>query len=231
MNPLILIVEDEKSIRHFIRVALETQKYDCLEAQDGMTALSMAMSHHPDVMVLDLGLPDMDGLKVIQKIRLLSAMPIIVVSARGHEREKVEALDMGADDYLTKPFGIAELLARIRVFLRRKAQEAAGDGTQTAWQLGELSIDYQRRRVTLSGREIHLTPTEYHLLTLLSGHHGKVLTHRFLIREIWGGAALDDTQSLRVCMGNLRRKLEQDPAQPKYIVTEVGIGYRMVDEL
>jgi two-component system KDP operon response regulator KdpE len=231
MNPLILVVEDEKPIRHFIKVALETQKYGCLEAQDGTTALSLATSHHPDVMVLDLGLPDMDGLDVIRTVRTWSAMPVIVVSARGHEREKVQALDMGADDYLTKPFSIAELLARIRVSLRRMAQEQGEGEGAASWRLGELFIDYGKRRVTLGNEEIHLTPTEYHLLTLLSSHHGKVLTHRFLIGEIWGGAAQSDTQSLRVCMGNLRRKIENDPAQPKYIITEVGIGYRMVDEL
>ena len=231
MNPLILIVDDEKPIRHFIKVALETQKYDCVQAQDGMTALSLAASHRPDVVVLDLGLPDMDGLDVIQKIRAWSSVPIIIVSARGHEREKVEALDRGADDYLTKPFGIAELLARIRVSLRRKAQELNPGGEGAAWQIGQLHIDYEKRRVTLNENEIHLTPTEYHLLTLLSSHHGKVLTHRFLIQEIWGGVTTDDTQSLRVCLGNLRRKIEINPAQPKYILTEVGIGYRMVEEL
>jgi two-component system KDP operon response regulator KdpE len=191
----------------------------------------MATSHHPDVMVLDLGLPDMDGLDVIRTVRTWSAMPVIVVSARGHEREKVQALDMGADDYLTKPFSIAELLARIRVSLRRRAQEQGEGEGKTSWRLSGLFIDYDKRRVTLENEEIHLTPTEYHLLTLLSSHHGKVLTHRFLIQEIWGGAAESDTQSLRVCMGNLRRKIEKDPAQPKYIITEVGIGYRMVDEL
>ena len=230
MNPLILIVDDEKPIRHFMKVALETQKYNCLEAYDGTTALSLAASHRPDVVLLDLGLPDMDGLEVIQKIRAWSSVPIIIVSARGHEREKVEALDRGADDYLTKPFGIAELLARIRVLLRRKAQDM-GSGVESAWRLGQLHIDYDKRRVTFNESEIHLTPTEYHLLTLLSSHHGKVLTHRFLIREIWGGTSSDDTQSLRVCMGNLRRKIENNPAQPKYILTEVGIGYRMVEEL
>lgn len=231
MNPLILIVEDEKPIRHFIKVALETQKYNCQEAQDGITALSLAASHRPDVVVLDLGLPDMDGLDVIKKIREWSLAPIIIVSARGHEREKVEALDAGADDYLTKPFGIAELLARIRVSLRKKAQDMNPDGNSTSFDVGPLHIDYEKRRVTLNESEIHLTPTEYHLLTLLSSHPGKVLTHRFLIQEIWGGASTDDTQSLRVCMGNLRRKIEANPAQPKYILTEVGIGYRMVEEI
>jgi two-component system, OmpR family, KDP operon response regulator KdpE len=229
VNPLVLIAEDEKTIRRFIRVALETQRYDCLEAQNGMTALSLAASHKPDVLVLDLGLPDMDGLEVIQKLRAWSGTPILVVSARGHEREKVEALDLGADDYLTKPFGIAELLARIRVILRHHQREQSGD--RPVWNVGPLLIDYEKRRVTLSDEEIHLTPMEYKLLTLLSGNHGKVLTHRYLVQEIWGGVTADDTQSLRVCMGNLRRKLEEDPAQPKFILTEVGVGYRMVDEL
>lgn len=231
MNPLVLIVEDEKPIRRFIRVALETQQYGCLEAQEGSTALSLAASHRPDVMVLDLGLPDMDGLDVIKKVREWSAMPILVVSARGHEREKVEALDAGADDYLTKPFGIAELLARIRVILRHRVRELTDGGEATAWRLGPLHIDYAKRRVTLSCEEVHLTPTEYKLLTLLSSHHGKVLTHRYLVQEIWGEVTADDTQSLRVCMGNLRRKIEDRPAEPKFIVTEVGVGYRMVDEV
>lgn len=230
MNPLILVVEDEKPIRHFIRVALESQAYECLEAQDGAMALSLAASHHPDVVILDLGLPDIDGLDVIKKIREWSSIPIIVVSARGHEREKVEALDRGADDYLTKPFSVAELLARVRVSLRRKALEHSRDEKTGIYQLGDLAINFDKRKVTISDKDIHLTPTEYHLLTLLADYHGKVLTHRFLIKEIWGATSVDDTQSLRVCMGNLRRKIERDPAQPRYVITEVGIGYRMVDE-
>ncbi len=228
MNSLILIAEDEKTIRRFIRVALETQRYDCLEARDGETALALAASHKPDVLVLDLGLPDMDGLEVIQKLRVWSDVPILVVSARGHEREKVEALDLGADDYLTKPFGIAELLARLRVMLRHHQREQSGESP--SWSVGPLLIDYDKRRVTLAGEEVHLTPMEYKLLTLLSCNHGKVLTHRYLVQEIWGEVTADDTQSLRVCMGNLRRKLEEDPAQPRFILTEVGVGYRMVDE-
>jgi two-component system KDP operon response regulator KdpE len=181
-------------------------------------------------MILDLGLPDMDGLEVIKKIREWSNIPIIVVSARGHEREKIEALDLGADDYLTKPFGVAELLARIRVALRRKVAENNPNEKDPEFTLGNLKINFTMRKVTISNNDIHLTPTEYNLLTLLAKHHGKVLTHRFLINEIWGTLSVDDTQSLRVCMGNLRRKIEQDPAQPRYIITEVGIGYRMVDE-
>ena len=231
MNPLVLIVEDEKTIRRFIRVALDTQSYNCLEAQDGMSALALTASHKPDVVVLDLGLPDMDGLEVIKKVREWSDVPVLVVSARGHEREKVEALDAGADDYLTKPFGIAELLARIRVILRHHMPKQEGTGTVATFALGALKIDYEKRRVTLQGEEVHLTPTEYKLLTLLSAQHGKVLTHRYLVQEIWGEVTADDTQSLRVSMGNLRRKIEQNPAQPKYIITEVGVGYRMVEEL
>lgn len=231
MKPLVLIVEDEKTIRRFICISLEAQQYDCIEAQDGSTALALAASRRPDVMVLDLGLPDMDGLDVIAKLRSWNDLPILVVSARGHEREKVEALDAGADDYLTKPFGVAELLARIRVLLRRR-QRAQGDGEEHPfWELGPLRVDYEKRRVTLNGEELHLTPTEYRLLTLLSVHHGKVLTHRYLVQEIWGEVTPDDTQCLRVCMGNLRRKLKENPAKPRMIITEVGVGYRMADEL
>ena len=231
MNPLVLIVEDEKTIRRFIRVALDTQQYDCLEAQDGMGALALAASHKPDVVILDLGLPDIDGLEVIHKLREWSNAPVLVVSARGHEREKVEALDAGADDYLTKPFGIAELLARIRVILRHSIPKQDDHTVATTFCLGSLKIDYDKRRVTLLGEEIHLTPTEYKLLTLLAYQHGKVLTHRYLVKEIWGEVTVDDTQSLRVSMGNLRRKIEKNPAQPQFIITEVGVGYRMVDEI
>ena len=231
MNPLILIVDDEKPIRHFIKVSLETQKYACLEAQDGSEALALAASHHPDIMILDLGLPDMDGLDVIRKLRKWSGMSVIVVSARGHEREKVEALDVGADDYLTKPFGVAELLARIRVALRRIQSADMQQGAQhKVIEIGDLRIDNEKRRVTIRNEVIHLTPTEYKLLALLARHQGKVLTHRFIINDIWGASAIDDTQSLRVCMGNIRRKLEEDTAQPRYIITEVGVGYRLVDE-
>ena len=230
MNPLVLIVEDEKTIRRFIRVALETQQYTVLEAEDGAGGLALAASHRPDLLVLDLGLPDMDGLDVIRRLRQWSEMPILVVSARGHEREKVDALDQGADDYLTKPFGIAELLARIRVMLRRRAPRTEEGESSGTWSLGLLHIDYDKRRVILSGEEVHLTPTEYKLLILLASNHGKVLTHRYLVQQIWGEVTADDTQSLRVCMGNLRRKIEQNPAQPRFIITEVGVGYRMVED-
>ncbi len=230
MEPLVLIVEDDRMIRRFIRVSLETQRYTCMETDQGQIALSLAVSHHPDVVLLDLGLPDMDGLDVIRQLRTLGDIPILVVSARGHEREKVQALDEGADDYLTKPFSITELLARIRVILRHRAHAMSQDAAAGPWHVGPLTIDYEKRRVTLSGEDVHLTPTEYKLLTLLSSQHGKVMTHRALVQEIWGGFNADDTQSLRVCMGNLRRKLESNPAQPRFIITEVGVGYRMVDE-
>ncbi len=228
MEPLILIAEDERPIRHFIKVSLETQRYSCLEAQDGSNTLLLITSHHPDVVILDLGLPDMDGLEVIRKVREWSRVPIIVVSARGHEREKVEALDAGADDYLTKPFSVPELLARIRVALRRNM--AVAQSAAPVFEMDQLKIDFEKRRVTLSGDPVHLTPTEYNLLTLLAKHCGKVMTHRFLISHIWGAVVADDAQTLRVCMGNLRRKIEKDTAQPRYIITEVGVGYRMADE-
>jgi two-component system KDP operon response regulator KdpE len=230
MEPLVLIVEDEKPIRHFMKITLETQKYRCIEAQNGSLALSMIASHRPDIVILDLGLPDLDGLDVIKKCREWSGVPIIVVSARGHEREKVETLDAGADDYLTKPFGVSELLARIRVALRRKAAEAFDEEKLTILTLDDLKIDFEKRKVMISDNEIHLTPIEYNLLTLLAKHRGKVLTHRFIIHEIWGAIPTGDTQTLRVSMGNLRRKMEKDTAQPRYIITEVGVGYRMVDE-
>ena len=231
MEPLVLIIEDDRTIRRFIRVALETQRYECLETDSGEMALSLAASRKPDVLVLDLGLPDLDGLDVIRRLRAWSDVPVVVVSARGHEREKVQALDLGADDYLTKPFGVAELLARIRVILRHRARTHGGGESAPVWGVGLLAIDFEKRRVTLAGEEVHLTPTEYKLLALLAAQHGKVLTHRSLVQEIWGGFNADDTQSLRMCMGNLRRKLEENPAQPKFIITEVGVGYRMVDEL
>lgn len=230
MDTLILIVEDEKPISHFIKVTLETQNYKCIEAQNGTIALSLIASNQPDIIILDLGLPDIDGLDVIRRCREWSKVPIIVVSARGHEREKVEALDAGADDYLTKPFSVPELLARIRVAIRRTSQIGLNEDKQSVFEIANLKIDYDKRRITLAGTEIHFTPTEYNLLCLLSKYNGKVLTHKYIIKEIWGTAAPDDTQTLRVCMGNIRRKIEKDPAEPRYIITEVGVGYRMVDE-
>ena len=231
MQPLILIVDDEKSIRSFLQVSLETQGYKCIDADSGSSALMLAVSHNPDILILDLGLPDMDGVDVIKKLRAMTQMPIIMVSARGHDREKVEALDAGADDYLTKPFSVPELLARIRVILRHKFLAGASDEQENApFKIGDLIIDEDKHRVWLNDEEIRLTPNEYKVLALLAKYHGKVLTHRFIIENVWGGMISDDTQSLRVCMGNLRRKLREDPAQPRYIITEIGVGYRLADE-
>ena len=231
MQPLILIADDEKTIRSFLKVSLETQGYKCVEADCGTSALMLAASHNPDILVLDLGLPDIDGVDVIKKLREMSQMPIIIVSARGHDREKVEALDAGADDYLTKPFSVAELLARIRVILRHQNFSNTTDvQDKQLFKIGGLTVDEEKRRVWLENAEIHLTPNEYKVLALLIKHQGKVLTHRFIIEKVWGGITSDDTQSLRVCMGNLRRKLNEDPAQPRYIITEIGVGYRLADE-
>ncbi|PKM72177.1 MAG: DNA-binding response regulator [Firmicutes bacterium HGW-Firmicutes-16] len=231
MQPLILVADDEKTIRSFLKVSLETQGYKCIEADCGAAALMLAASHNPDILILDLGLPDMDGVDVIKKLRSISQIPIVIVSARGNDREKVEALDAGADDYLTKPFSVSELLARIRVIIRHRFTESAAGLPETRLHtVGGLTVDEEKRRVWLDGEEIHLTPNEYKVLTLLMRHQGKVLTHRFVIENVWGGMTLDDTQSLRVCMGNLRRKLCEDPTQPKYIITEIGVGYRLADE-
>ena len=231
MQPLILIADDEKSIRSFLKVSLETQGYKCIEADCGANTLMLAASHNPDILILDLGLPDIDGVEVIKKLREISRIPIIIVSARGHDREKVEALDAGADDYLTKPFSVSELLARLRVILRRQSAAVVSEGQgKMQFKTGNLLVDEEKRRVWLCEEEIHLTPNEYKVLALLIKHQGKVLTHRFIIENIWGGMISEDTQSLRVCMGNLRRKLKEDPAQPRYIITEIGVGYRLADE-
>ncbi|MDP4109282.1 MAG: response regulator [Bacillota bacterium] len=229
MQPLILIADDEKSIRSFLKVSLETQGYKCIEAETGSASLMLAASYDPDILILDLGLPDMDGVDVIKKVRSISRMPIIIVSARGHDREKVEALDAGADDYLTKPFSVPELLARLRVILRHKLSSET-PSEKPVFRLDGLTVDEDKRRVWLGDEEIHLTPNEYKVLLLLFKYQGKVLTHRFIIENVWGGLAADDTQSLRVCMGNLRRKLYEDPVQPRYIITEIGVGYRLADE-
>ena len=230
MQRLILIADDEKTIRSFLKVSLETQGYKCIEADCGAAALMLAASHNPDILILDLGLPDMDGVDVIKKLREISRIPIVIVSARGNDREKVEALDAGADDYLTKPFSVAELCARIRVILRHRGADDTESPEKQIVSIGGLTIDVEKRRVWLDGEEIHLTPNEYKVLALLIRHQGKVLTHRFIIENVWGMITSDDTQSLRVCMGNLRRKLKEDPAQPRYIITEIGVGYRLADE-
>jgi two-component system, OmpR family, KDP operon response regulator KdpE len=230
-KPLILVVEDDKPIRHFICVSLEAQGYKCIDTQLGKTAISLVSSNNPDVIIMDLGLPDMDGIDVITTIRPLTKAAIIVVSARGHDVEKVEALDRGADDYLTKPFSLPELLARIRVAIRHSNQtNSSHQESPSEFLVGDLKIDFEKRRVFLSDDQIHLTPIEFKLIVLMAKYAGRVLTHKFILNEIWGSFSGNDTQSLRVFMANIRRKIEKDPAQPRYILTEVGVGYRLADE-
>ncbi|EMG28767.1 DNA-binding response regulator KdpE [Listeria fleischmannii 1991] len=225
---LILIIEDEPGISHFMNAILSASNYKTLEVQTGKEGLSMAASHAPDLILLDLGLPDMDGLALLKTLRSWSDIPVIVVSARLHEREKVEALDLGADDYITKPFGTSELLARIRTALRHSLRTKSSTEAPII-EIGDLKIDNDKRRVTVADEIVHLTPIEYKILELLGRHAGKVLTHDFLIREIWGPYA-NENQTLRVNLSNIRRKIEQNPAEPRYIQTEIGVGYRMVEE-
>lgn len=227
----VLIVEDDKSIRNFIRAILEANNYDVMIANTGTEAYSMITSRCPDLVILDLGLPDIDGVKILKKVREWSAMPIIVVSARTHEKDKVEALDLGADDYITKPFGTSELLARIRTAIRhsRTSYPAPDGGLTGTFQAGGLVIDYDKHRVYVDGNDANLTQNEFKLVGLLGKYAGKVLTYDFLIKEIWGPNMENNNRILRVNMANIRRKLEKNPAQPKYIFTEVGVGYRMLD--
>lgn len=228
---LILLVEDDKTIRKFISTALTTQDYDVKEAITGKEGISIAVSYSPDVVLLDLGLEDMDGIEVIKAIRQFSNIPIIVVSAREQDREKVEVFDAGADDYLTKPFSIVELLARVRVAFRHSQVELQQkEEIRSTFEVGELLIDFDKRKVIVDNNEVHLTPIEYNILSLLAKHHGKVLTHNFIIKEIWGSIIGNETKSLRVFMATLRRKIEKQPADPRYIITEVGVGYRLNDE-
>ena len=227
----ILIVEDERSISNFLRTILTSNDYDVIVARSGAEAYSMITSHCPDLIVLDLGLPDIDGLQIIKSVREWTLLPIVVVSARAHERDKVEALDAGADDYLTKPFGTEELLARIRAAVRHTrtpdgATSVANSGVFTA---GDMTIDYAKHHVYIAGRDANLTQNEYKLVALLGLHAGKVLTYDYLIKELWGPSARSDNQILRVNMANIRRKIEKNPAQPAYIFTESGVGYRMVE--
>jgi two-component system KDP operon response regulator KdpE len=229
-NPLILIVEDEEVISGFISAVLTSNSYNLIRTGKGAEAVSMAASHSPDLILLDLGLPDMDGTDVIKAIREWSDIPIIVVSARGHEREKVEALDLGADDYITKPFGTSELLARIRTEIRHSRKNPGGGAGAAKAAVGDLEIDYEKRLITVRKKEIHLTPIEYKIISLLSQYPGKVLTYESIMKEVWGPYA-DERQALRVNMANIRRKLEDNPAEPRYIVTEIGVGYRMAEEI
>jgi two-component system KDP operon response regulator KdpE len=220
----LLVVDDEPQIRRFLRTSLAAHGYDVIEADSAAAALRVVTTAKPDVLILDLGLPDQDGAEVIRRIREWSAMPIVVLSARGSEEAKVAALDLGADDYVTKPFGMNELLARLRAALRHRLQE---QGAEPVFTAGGLTVDLARRVVTRDGEPVNLSPREYDLLRQLVIHAGKVLTHRHLLREVWGPAHLQDTPYLRVYVGQLRQKLEVDPANPQYIMIESGVGYRL----
>ena len=220
----VLIIEDEPAIRTVLRVLLEAQGYRCIEADSARRAEIEARSHKPDLLLLDLGLPDEDGLRVIRRVRAWSQVPIVVVSARTMEEQKIAALDAGADDYVTKPFSTPELLARLRAALRRDVRGAA---PAAVLQLGALRVDLARRETLGSAGEVHLTPLEYRVLACLARHLGGIVMQRQLIREVWGPERQEDSRSLRVCIKNLRAKLEPDPRQPRYLVTETGLGYRL----
>jgi two-component system KDP operon response regulator KdpE len=226
-EPVVVLVEDEPQIRRFLRTTLGSQGYRLFEAATGADGLVEAASRQPDVVIVDLGLPDIDGLEVIRRLREWSTVPIIVLSARGQEPDKVVALDLGADDYVSKPFGADELLARVRVALRHKAGVAREDSVFTS---GDLRVDLGRRHVFVRDQEVKLTPTEYRLLTTLVRYAGRVLTHRQLLKEVWGPNQTEEAHYLRVYMAQLRRKIETDPAQPRYLLTEPGVGYRLAGE-
>jgi two-component system KDP operon response regulator KdpE len=229
LGECILVVEDDVQIRNFICYSLQSEGYKYITARTAQGALNSLVSEQIDLMLLDLGLPDFDGIDVIKKVREWSEMPIIVVSARDQDKEKANALDIGADDYLTKPFSATELLARIRVALRHLYRQGGGKQL-TSVQIGDLKVDYDKHLVYLHNTEIHTTPMEYALLTLLFKNAGKVLTTSFIIKQIWGIGYGTDTQALRALMAGLRRKIEKDPAKPRYIMTEVGVGNRLGNE-
>ena len=223
-QPLILVIEDDAQMRRFLRVSLASSGYRLLEAETARDGLDLATTRSPDLILLDLGLPDEDGHVVTRRVREWTKTPIIVISARGQEEDKIKALDAGADDYVTKPFGVGELQARIRVALRH----AAGGGTTgSQFSLGDLKVDFARRQVSVGDKEVHLTPIEYKLLGMLIKHGGQVVTHRQLLQEVWGPNSTEHTQYLRVYMGHLRHKLEQNPSRPMYLLTEPGVGYRL----
>ncbi len=228
-SPKILLIEDEQEIRRFLRVSLVGQGYRLIEAATGHDGVMHAADQQPDLMILDLGLPDIDGMEVIRQVREWSRMPIVILSARGQEHQKVDALDAGADDYLTKPFSVGELVARIRVALRHAAQDT-GESGEPVFISGNLRVDLVRRQVFVGDDEIHLTPIQYRLLTTLVKYAGKVITHRQLLKEVWGPGNAEETHYLRVYMAQLRRKLEADPARPQYLLTEPGVGYRLASQ-
>jgi two-component system, OmpR family, KDP operon response regulator KdpE len=223
-TPTILVIEDEAQMRRFLRASLTGNGYQVLEAETGTEGLNQVAQRTPELVLLDLGLPDLDGLTVTERLREWAKMPIIVISARGKEEDKIRALDAGADDYLTKPFGIGELLARIRVALRHSARTESG---ASEFRIGAVTVDLARRQVKRGDDEVHLTPIEYKLLTTLIKYEGKVLTHRQLLKEVWGPGSSEQTQYLRVYMGQLRHKLEQNPSRPQFLTTEPGVGYRL----
>ena len=226
-KPLILVVEDDAPVRNLIATTLKAHDYRFLTASNGESAILEASSHNPEIMLLDLGLPDMDGVEVIRRVRSWSNLPIIVISARSEDTDKIDALDAGADDYLTKPFSVEELLARLRVTQRRLAVTGTVS-TESVFTNGALKIDYAAGCAFLNGQELHLTPSEYKLLCLLSKNVGKVLTHTYITQQIWGRSWENDIASLRVFMATLRKKLEQGPDAPQYIQTHIGVGYRML---
>jgi two-component system KDP operon response regulator KdpE len=223
---LILLIDDEPQMRRFLRITLQGRGYRLVEAAGGGEGLTEAATRNPDVVLLDLGLPDMDGLEVMKSLRQWSQVPVIVLSAREQEEDKIKALDAGADDYLTKPFGVGELLARIRVVLRRGIMQEAGSGG-TVFEVDNLRVDLAKREVFVSGGQVHLTPTEYRLLTVLIKHAGKVVTHSQLLKEVWGAAYANETHYLRIYMAQLRHKIEDDPAKPRFFINEPGVGYRL----
>ena len=228
-KPFILVVEDDEAIKHLITTTLKTQNYRFQTAGNGSEAILQAVSHNPDIVILDLGLPDIDGIEIIKKIRSWSTMPIIIVSARSMDQDKIEALDAGADDYLTKPFSVEELLARLRVAIRRKHYTSIDSPQQNSYFTnGDLSIDYAAGCSYLKGVELHLTPIEYKLLVILSKNIGKVLTHNYITKEIWGSSWENNVATLRVFMATLRKKIETDSNHQKYIQTHIGVGYRML---
>jgi len=222
--PVILVIEDEAQMRRFLRASLTSNGYQVIESDTAADGIAQAAARTPDLVLLDLGLPDLDGLAVTQRLREWAKTPIIVISARGREEDKIQALDAGADDYLTKPFGVGELLARIRVALRNAARGELGS---SQFAVGPLKVDLARRQVLVSEKEVHLTPIEYKLLATLVKYAGRVVTHRQLLREVWGPKSADQTQYLRVYMGQLRHKLEENPSRPQFLTTEPGVGYRL----
>lgn len=225
----VLIIEDEKNICDFIATTLANQEYRVFKSYSGTDGISQITSRCPDILLLDLGLPDMDGMTIIKEVRKWSMLPIIVISARTQEHEKVMALDSGADDYITKPFGTSELLARIRTAVRHLSSASSASAQPHIFEAHGLVIDFDRRRIFVHDQEVHLTQVEYKIVSMLAKNSGKVITYDTLISHVWGPYADDNNRILRVNMANIRRKLEQNPAQPEYIFTEIGIGYRMID--